>query len=188
MIHLNSKRTKVDECAQIKDLHQKHENYIERAMDLAAKSDMMNHRHGCIIVSNRGKILAEGYNHYWGPFMSIHAEVDALSKIHKNQKKNISQCTMYVVRIGTDKMGTPLKYSRPCEKCTEAILKSGIRKVYYSTSLNFLMCSEMVQFTKTAHRDRTIKKGESCCRENDVNVHLHFHFNHQDQIHRHQNP
>lgn len=122
----------------------KHKYFIQKAADLALKSDLVNHRHGCVIVSNRGKIISEGYNYRWKE-MSIHAEVSAISQIHKKKKIDLSNCTMYVVRIGTDRMGNPLKYSKPCENCTHAILKSGLRKVFYSTNYEFIMCSELIE-------------------------------------------
>ena len=140
-----------EEEEDLKEVHQKHEYYIQKAAFLAIKSDLVSHKHGCVIVNNRGKIIAEGYN-YRFKSMSIHAEVDALSKV-KGSKKLLSTCSMYVVRIGTDKMGNPLKYSRPCEKCTEAILKSGIGKVYYSTNYEFaLVCSQFVGINEYPHQ------------------------------------
>lgn len=139
-IHLNANNTK-DEPSSLRETHNKHEQFIERAAILATKSDLVNHRHGCVIVCKRGRIISEGYNYMWRN-MSIHAEIDALSKL---KKRDLSTCSMYVVRIGTDKMGNPLKYSRPCEKCTEAIYKYGIGKVFYSTSFNFVMCSKLIK-------------------------------------------
>lgn len=106
---------------------------LKRAAASALRSPLRNHRHGCIIVRN-GEIVSEGYNHNFVHMFhlhSVHAEVDALSKLPRN-KKFMSQCDMYVVRIGTDNMGNPLKLSKPCNSCTQAILKAGIRRVYYS--------------------------------------------------------
>jgi deoxycytidylate deaminase len=34
-------------------------------------------------------------------------------------------------------MGNPLKYSKPCNGCIKAIEKSGIRRVYYSSNIEF---------------------------------------------------
>lgn len=141
MLHTDPSRAK----EKAKDLHNKHSRFIERATELALKSDVKAHRHGCVIVSNRGKIVSEGFNHMWFE-VSIHAEQDAISKLKTMCKVDINQCTMYVIRIGTNNMGTPLKFSRPCEKCTHAILKSGIKKVYYSTSYDFLMCTQNSHF------------------------------------------
>lgn len=122
--------------------------FLERAMQLALKSTCIQHRHGCVIVKDN-EIIAEGYNHHVVHFqhkMSIHAEVDALSKLKYN-RKIIPECEMYVVRIGTDRMGNPLKYSRPCMDCSRAIEKAGVRRVYYSSNEEF----EQLQKALHAH-------------------------------------
>lgn len=64
--------------------------------------------------------------------MSCHAEYDALRKIKKTF--DLTSAEMYVVRIGTDKMGYPLKLSKPCEGCRKLIERAQIAKVYYSWS------------------------------------------------------
>lgn len=107
---------------------------FERVEQLARKSTML-HRHGAIIVHN-GTIVAEGYNrialHLEHAF-SIHAEVDALSKIKHKGRKFLDECTLIVVRIGSEKRGG-FKDSKPCESCQRAIKNYGIRKVFYSVS------------------------------------------------------
>lgn len=116
----------------------KQDFFFRRAITVAQNSPCVVHRHGVVIVKD-DDIVSEGYNHKrWHLYhkSSVHAEVDALSKL-KHNRKFMSQCDMYVVRIGVDSMGMPLKYSRPCPDCTKAILKSGIRRVYYSTSHQF---------------------------------------------------
>jgi len=75
MLHVDESRAKEKNA---KDLHNKHTRYIERAKELALKSDVNAHRHGCVIVSNRGKIVSEGFNHMWFE-VSIHAEQDAIA-------------------------------------------------------------------------------------------------------------
>ena len=116
----------------------KQEFFLQRAAIIAERSNLQNHRHGCVIVRD-GEVIAEGYNYYSKHLehkFTVHAEIDALLKLKKN-KKLASECELYVVRIGTDLMGCPLKYSKPCEDCTAAILKCGIRKVYFSTDEEF---------------------------------------------------
>lgn len=103
--------------------------YLAKAARVALRSTM-THRHGCIIVHSDGTILYDGYNHHDLPLnhkFSIHAEIDALYKA-KRQKQRLTDCEMYVVRIGYD----GLKYSKPCPSCASEIEKCGIRKVYYS--------------------------------------------------------
>lgn len=126
----------------------KQEYFLNRASCIAARSSMM-HRHGCVIVRN-GEIVAEGYNftytHLYHKY-SIHAEICCLSKLPKN-KRMLGDCEMYVVRIGTDNMGQPFKYSKPCPDCTKAINKAGIKKVFYTTNHDFYMKLEKIPFKK----------------------------------------
>lgn len=127
-----------DDDNAIKPCTEKQYSFLQRAMSIALKSNCKNHKHGCVIVKDN-EIISEGYNyrHYHMCHkMSIHAEVAALSKL-KHNKKLLSSCDLYVVRVGVDSMGNPLKYSKPCPDCERAILKSGIKKVYYSTNLEF---------------------------------------------------
>lgn len=116
----------------------KQDFFFDKAMTVAKNSPCIMHRHGAVIVKDN-EIVSEGFNHKnWHLYhkLSVHAEVDALSKMKRN-KKLMSQCDMYVVRIGGESMGCPLKYSKPCPDCMKAIIKSGIRRVYYSTSHQF---------------------------------------------------
>lgn len=125
----------------------KQEFFLDRAACQAARSSM-GHRHGCVIVNKNGEIVSEGYNHVYTHLYhkySIHAEVCCLSKMKRN-RKTLADCEMYVVRIGTDNMGQPLKYSKPCPDCTKAIIKSGIKRVYYSTNDDFYMKLEQIPF------------------------------------------
>lgn len=116
-----------------------HQYYCHKAADVAAKSTMQ-HRHGCIIVYNDKEIVAKGYNHTRCTLeqeFSVHAEVEAINKLRQvvrsKSKEFIHKCTLYVVRIGTDNMGNPLKMSEPCSRCSAIIRSMGIPKVVYST-------------------------------------------------------
>lgn len=119
---------------QIQLCKSKQKLFLKKAANFATKSNVRSNRHGCVIVKDN-EIISEGYNHYTNYLnheFTIHAEVDAIIKL-KKMNKNLVGCELYVVRIGTDNMGNPLKYSRPCIKCTNEIIKTGIRKVYFST-------------------------------------------------------
>lgn len=123
---------------ETKESTEKQGLFLRRAANIAARSPVRCHRHGCIIVKD-GEVVAEGYNHHAIQFehkFTVHAEIDALMKLKKN-RKILSECELYVVRIGTDHMGRPLKYSKPCSDCTRAILKAGIKRVYFSTDHQF---------------------------------------------------
>jgi deoxycytidylate deaminase len=119
---------------QPRNINSKHLIYIEKAAKLALKSTMA-HKHGCVLVNDDdGMIVSQGYNRSTTIMYhtySIHAEVDTLMKLKKKANKAIlPKCIMYVVRIGPQQ---ELKYSKPCENCQKAILKYGIKSVYYST-------------------------------------------------------
>jgi deoxycytidylate deaminase len=143
----------------IKTSSEKQYSFFKRAMNVALKSQCINHRHGCVIVKD-DEIISEGYNHrqyHLYHKMSVHAEVDALSKL-KHNKKIMSTCDLYVVRIGGDSMGNPLKYSRPCKDCEKAIKKSGIKRVYYSTNLEF------EEIMEREGSDHSCSSSESSCK------------------------
>ena len=113
---------------------EKQRYFLERAARLAMKSTM-THKHGCVLVLY-GEIVSEGYNrittHMFHSF-SVHSEVVVLNKA-KRLKHQLADAEMYVVRIASGKFDHCLKYSKPCLGCQRAILKSGVKKVYYSTN------------------------------------------------------
>lgn len=130
-----------------RDCDSQQEYFLKRAAVVATRSTML-HRHGCVIVNKLGEVVSEGYNHTYMHMChkySMHAEIACLKKL-KHNKKLLGDCELYVVRIGTDGMGNPLKYSRPCPDCTKAIVKSGIKRVYYSTSEEFYFKFEKIPF------------------------------------------
>ena len=143
-----------DSIPDAKNPNQQQEFFLQKAAEIARRS-AMNHRHGCVIVKN-GEIISEGFNNtemHMYHLNSIHAEVNCLSKLKRNPRM-LQDCEMYVVRIGTEKMGNPLKYSKPCPDCTKVILKSGIKKIFYSTSDDFYIKYEKVQFNERKYTQR----------------------------------
>lgn len=121
-----------------KIIKEKQRHYLERAAQIASKSTM-THKHGAVLVKD-GVIVCEGVNHYFSQMChqySVHAEVDALKKAKKKFKQFTSDMEMYVVRIGPEAFDYCLKYSKPCENCQKAIEKSGLKKVYYSTNVEW---------------------------------------------------
>ena len=116
----------------------KNQQFVEHAIKMAKKSTM-EHKHGAVIVLHN-EIIATGYNYrqyYRCHGFSVHAEVDALTKV-KNRKNMLSEAEMYVVRISRFNPTCPnefcIKMSKPCRECSKAIMKYGIRRVYYSTT------------------------------------------------------
>lgn len=137
--------------------------FCERAAEVALKSPM-HQKHGCVIVYNNNKIIAEGHNYAydymikWETIFSIHAEIDAINKlkqIMKNKNKDfIKKCTLYIVRIGTCNQNYPLKSSNPCENCLNAINSIGIPRICYS--INETMIEE--EYIPSHLRQRYKKK------------------------------
>lgn len=88
-------------------------------------------KHGAIILDKKGNIISSGFNHkvdYYNHKFTIHAEIDAINKIIKNQYdlNNI----LIVIRINKN---NELKMSKPCKDCEKYIVMNKIRKVYYSS-------------------------------------------------------
>jgi deoxycytidylate deaminase len=114
-------------------LSKRDESYLSVATYLAGTSSSRM-KHGAIITKN-GRVLATGINkdrnnpnivsseHIEG-HCSVHAEVDALKKV-----KDVKGATIYIARVnrrGQERM------SKPCDRCYETIIKSGIKKIVYT--------------------------------------------------------
>ena len=101
-----------------------HEIFLKRAIDLARKGKYLtkpNPMVGCVIVKDN-EVIAEGYHMKYG---SKHAEINALEDLNKNN--NISeaefrQLTLYCTL-------EPCCHHGKTGPCTDAIIKSGIKKV-----------------------------------------------------------
>ena len=101
-----------------------HEIFLKRAIDLAHKGKYLtkpNPMVGCVIVKDN-EVIAEGYHIKYG---SNHAEINALEDLNKNN--NISeaefrQLTLYCTL-------EPCCHHGKTGPCTDAIIKSGIKKV-----------------------------------------------------------
>lgn len=97
-----------------------------------ALNSSLYYKHSACIFKN-DKILTIGNNKYFKNLsiankiikLSIHAEIDALSK-----HKSVKGLDILIIRV-SDKSNN-LKNSRPCNACIDKLKKKGIRKVYYS--------------------------------------------------------
>jgi deoxycytidylate deaminase len=117
-----------------KSCNERQKYYLDIAAKIALSSPMLQ-KHGAIIVY-KNKIIASGFNYYFANY-SIHAEVSAIKSIKGKLKSHLSECELYVVRIGPSKFNNPLKYSRPCCHCQNTILKNNIKKAFYSTNYSY---------------------------------------------------
>ena len=101
-----------------------HENFLKRAIDLARKGKYLtkpNPMVGCVIVKD-SEVIAEGYHKKYG---SNHAEINALEDLNKNNnisKAEFRQLTLYCTL-------EPCCHHGKTGPCTDAIIKSGIKKV-----------------------------------------------------------
>ena len=119
-------RTDKDICVS----RNKNYHYFDYAAEIAKKSSM-NQKHGCIIVHKK-IIIASGYNKMPSSHKeSTHAEENAINKA-KQMNYDLRECDLYIVRIGSTTQDYPLKYSKPCNKCSQYISQNKIKKAYYS--------------------------------------------------------
>ena len=103
-------------------------NFIHAAERLAWRSPCRQ-QHGCVVVS-RGKIIGSGHNFYKGVAFgrqTCHAEEAALRDV--GCLKRCPKACIYIVRV---KPGS-LAYSAPCQRCMQAISRSGISRLVFST-------------------------------------------------------
>ena len=101
-----------------------HEIFLKRAIDLARKGKYLtkpNPMVGCVIVKD-SEVIAEGYHMKYG---SNHAEINALEDLYKNNnisEAELRQLTLYCTL-------EPCCHHGKTGPCTDAIIKSGIKKV-----------------------------------------------------------
>ena len=101
-----------------------HEVFLKKAIDIAYKGKYLtkpNPMVGCVIVKNN-KVIADGYHMKYG---SNHAEINALENLNKNNdisEKEFRQLTLYCTL-------EPCCHHGKTGPCTDAIIKSGIKKV-----------------------------------------------------------
>ena len=101
-----------------------HEIFLKRAIDLARKGKYLtkpNPMVGCVIVKD-SEVIAEGYHMKYG---SNHAEINALRDLYKNNnisEAELKQLTLYCTL-------EPCCHHGKTGPCTDAIIKSGIKKV-----------------------------------------------------------
>ena len=106
-----------------------HEIFLKRAIDLAHKGKYLtqpNPMVGCIIVKVN-EIIAEGHHMKYG---SNHAEINALEDLNNNNN-NISEAELRQLTLYCTL--EPCCHHGKTGPCTDAIIKSGIKKVVIGT-------------------------------------------------------
>lgn len=119
---------------KISSLSKTDQKYLDRALALAALSDMKQ-RHGALIVKG-GRVVSFGFNtfrnlpHHDMPGFdyTYHAEDSALRQVGP---ADLNGAKIYVARLS--RLGLPA-LSRPCDNCMAHILKVGIKEVIYTVS------------------------------------------------------
>ncbi len=104
------------------------EQMMSRAIELSKKalSDTLpNPRVGAIIFDDEGKILGQGYHRFYG---SAHAEVEAINDAN-SKGSNIKGASICVTL-------EPCNHHGKTPPCTEALINSGIKKVYVGVADN----------------------------------------------------
>lgn len=115
-----------------------HSNRQRAFLDLAvrlAESSELEFKHGAVVVRG-GSVLAVGVNKWknrnlpptpvteYNPNLTVHAEMDALSRI-----ANPKGVTIYVARV--NKHGEE-RLSHPCENCEQKLMEAGVKKVIFT--------------------------------------------------------
>ena len=108
--------------------------YISVARYFASKSRSKK-KHGAIVVKS-GRVLGTGFNkdknhplaiseEHIKTHASRHAEIEAI----RDANWNVKGATLYVARVSSD--GSP-RNSRPCSRCYNKLIVSGIKKIVYT--------------------------------------------------------
>ena len=99
---------------------------------VARESDVKRHKHGAIIISKSGRLIASGsnvrLNDPSGLRFSIHAEELALSRAVRKAGADRAE-TIICARFNSD--GT-YGLSRPCPRCDKLIREAGIKEIIHT--------------------------------------------------------
>lgn len=116
-------------------LSNRQRSFLDVAVRVAESSDAV-FKHGAVVVRG-GSVLSIGVNKWknkdvpptapdvYNPNITVHAEVDALSRV-----KDARGATIYVARV--TKLGEE-RFSRPCPRCEKVLIAAGIKRVIYTT-------------------------------------------------------
>lgn len=101
---------------------------INTTLKLARNNDIGTSKHAAVIF-RKNRILAKGVNRYKthplgsGYHNRLHAEIDALLRVLKHHKVDLSKCSIYVARVNNQ--GEP-RMSKPCKDCMRILRKYGL--------------------------------------------------------------
>lgn len=95
---------------------------VRMAAKIALRSDHKNFRHGAIVMKG-GAIIALGHNK-----ATEHAEVNALKKLHPNQRRGCKIVSIRVTKTGK------LAMAKPCPECEQYLRDNGVKTVIWTDS------------------------------------------------------
>lgn len=119
----------------VDNLSRQETRYLDLALNLAKSSTVSRYKHGAIIVKG-GRVISTGVNKIRNhpdvldsdklikTNAHVHAEVDAIRKV-----SSLKGAKIYIARITVG--GNP-GLSRPCDRCYQAIVRSGISKIVHT--------------------------------------------------------
>lgn len=105
--------------------------FFDLAQKVSKKSTHRQFHLGSVIVK-KNKVISIGFNQAkthpksTHRYNQIHAELDAIISAERKELRN---CDIYIYREQADGR---LAISKPCSYCESAILKAGIRRVFYT--------------------------------------------------------
>lgn len=143
---------------------EKFSNILPVLKKMALNSALANKHAACLF---RGEeFFAFGVNKYFNVkiqniLLAVHAEIDALSNLNS---KMLHGMDILIIRCNKN---FKLQSSRPCNACIKKLQQKGIRKAYYSTSDEKIVC-ELVDEMPKLHdssgvRARNSLKKNNCC-------------------------
>ena len=114
---------------------------VKIGIDEALKSNFRYRVSAIIFKSNR--IYAKGHNYQSKPninlhpklrhpFFTIHAEIDAISKLNRSDSSNLD---ILILRI-SGKKNLKLAMAKPCIHCQRALQFMNFRRIYFSNDLS----------------------------------------------------
>jgi diaminohydroxyphosphoribosylaminopyrimidine deaminase/5-amino-6-(5-phosphoribosylamino)uracil reductase len=134
-----------------------HEKYILRCLFLAelGKGDTESNPMVGAVLVYKDRIIGEGYHEKYG---EAHAEVNCLQNVKEEDKKHISQATLYVSL-------EPCNHKGKTPPCSHAIIEAGIKKVVIGTTDNNpLVNNSGIQYLKNHQVEVIVGVCEKECR------------------------
>lgn len=140
----------------------KFSNILPILKKMALNSALANKHAACLF---RGvELFAFGVNKYFNVklqnkniLLGVHAEVDALSNVNA---KMLNGMDILIIRCNKN---LKLQNSRPCNACIKKLQQKGIRKAYYSTSDEKIVCELVDEMPKIHDSSGVRARKNNCC-------------------------